>query len=172
MVTPVTATTSLAGSCNAYYDPALTMLRFLQAGGGCVNSAYSSVVLHEFGHHVVASLGLVQQAFGEGYGDSLSVVILGEGIIGRDFSGPGTSVRNIQNSGVTIPCSGGIHFCGQALAGFWFDLRESMISQYGQSEGTAMMRELFVDWSSLTLDPRISVRSVLQPWHMEWRVQS
>ncbi len=160
MVTPVTATTSLAGSCNAYYDPALTMLRFLQAGGGCVDSAYSSVVLHEFGHHVVASLGLAQQAFGEGYGDSLSVVILGEGIIGRDFTGPGTSVRDIKNAGVTIPCSGGIHFCGQALAGFWFDLRESMISQYGQSEGIAMTWELFVDWSSLTLGG-----SNAQPFH-------
>lgn len=160
MVTPVTATTSLAGSCNAFYDPALTMLRFLRAGGGCVNSAYSSVVLHEFGHHVVASLGLAQQAFGEGYGDSLSVILLGEGIIGRDFSGPGTSVRNIQNSGVTIPCSGGIHFCGQALAGFWFDLRETMISQLGPSEGAAMMRELFVDWSSLTLGASGS-----QPFH-------
>ncbi len=151
MVTPVNATTGLTGSCNAFYDPAQTRLMFLQAGGGCVDSAYSSVVLHEFGHHVVSSLGLVQQAFGEGYGDSLSVVYLGEGVVGRNFSGPGLHVRNVETAGVVVPCNGGIHFCGQALGGFWFDLRETLVSQYGATAASTMLRSLFVDWSSITL---------------------
>lgn len=151
MSTPVNATTGMTGSCNAFYDPAQQMLRFLRPGGGCVDSAYSSVVLHEFGHHVVDSLGLVQGAFGEGYGDSLAVVYFDDGIIGRDFAGPGQHVRNIETAGVTHPCSGAIHFCGQALAGFWFDVGSQMRAVYGNAAGAEMVRELFVDWSSITL---------------------
>lgn len=151
MATPVTATTGMGGTCNAFYDPAASNLRFLRPGGGCVDSAYSSVVLHEFGHHIVDSLGLVQGAFGEGYGDSLAVTYLEEGVIGRDFSGSGQHVRNVESAGVTYPCSGGIHFCGQALAGFWFDLGTQIRGQYGSDVGSEMLRNLFVDWSSITL---------------------
>ena len=150
MATPVNAITGLGGTCNAFYDPAQSQLRFLRAGGGCVDSAYSSVVLHEFGHHVVDSLGLVQGAFGEGYGDSLAVTYLGEGIIGKDFSGPGQHVRDIENAGVMFPCSGAIHFCGQALAGFWFDLGFLLRNEYGSATGEVLLRQLFVDWSSIT----------------------
>jgi|SaaInlV_165m_DNA_2_1040747.scaffolds.fasta_scaffold07481_2 hypothetical protein len=166
MATPVTATTGMAGSCNAYYDPALTMLRFLQSGAGCVDSAYSSVVLHEFGHHIVNSLGLAQQSFGEGYGDSLAVVYLGEGIVGRDFSGPGTFVRDIVAANVQIPCSSGIHYCGQALAGFWFDLRQTMVTQLGEAAGSEFIRDLFVDWSSLTIGASAS-----QPFHYDMLIE-
>ena len=150
MMTPVNATTGLGGTCNAFYDPSTSMLRFLRSGGGCVDSAYSSVILHEFGHHVVASLGLVQGVFGEGYGDSLAIVFLSEGIIGRDFGGPGQHVRDVEGAGVQVPCSGGIHFCGQALAGFWFDLGTFIDDQYGAAIGDEVMRDLFVDWSSIT----------------------
>lgn len=150
MATPVNATTGMGGTCNAYYDPTSSMLRFLRQGGGCVDSAYSSVVLHEFGHHVVDSLGLAQGAFGEGYGDSLAVTYLHDPIIGRDFIGAGQHVRDVESAGVTVPCSGGIHFCGQALAGFWFDLGVLIRDQYGVAIGDEVMRDLFVDWSSIT----------------------
>ncbi|MGE4619959.1 MAG: hypothetical protein AAEJ04_09160 [Planctomycetota bacterium] len=148
---PFNATTGMAGTCNAFYDPTQSMLRFLRPGGGCVDSAYSSVVLHEFGHHIVDSLGLVQGAFGEGYGDSLAIVYLGEGIIGQDFSGPGQHVRDVENADVVVPCSGGIHFCGQALGGFWFDVGFLIRDKYGPVAGSTLLRNLFVDWSSVTV---------------------
>lgn len=151
MSSPVNATTGMSGTCNAFYDPSQQLLRFLRAGGGCVDSAYSSVVLHEFGHHVVNSLNLSQGAFGEGYGDALAIVFLQEGIIGRDFSGPGNHVRNVSGSSVTVPCGSSIHFCGQALGKFWFNLGENLRSDLGIVQGQEVLEQLFVDWSSLTI---------------------
>lgn len=151
MSSPVSATTGMSGTCNAYYDPSQQLLRFLRAGGGCVDSAYSSVVLHEFGHHVVNSLNLSQGAFGEGYGDALAIVYLQEGIIGRDFSGPGNHVRNVSGSSVTVPCGSSIHFCGQALGKFWFNLGNNLRADLGTTAGQQVLEELFVDWSALTL---------------------
>ncbi|OUU22294.1 MAG: hypothetical protein CBC13_07930 [Planctomycetia bacterium TMED53] len=151
MSTPVNATTGMTGSCNAYYDPFQQLLRFLRPGGGCVDSAYSSVVLHEFGHHVVNSLNLSQGAFGEGYGDSLAIVFLQDGVIGRDFSGAGSHVRNVGTSNVVVPCSSSIHFCGQALGKFWFNLSDALRSELGAVTGQQVLEQIFVDWSALTL---------------------
>lgn len=151
MSTPVNATTGMSGTCNAYYDPSQQLLRFLRAGGGCVDSAYSSVVLHEFGHHVVNSLNLSQGAFGEGYGDSLAIVFLQDGIVGRDFAGSGNHVRNVSASSVTVPCSSSIHFCGQALGKFWFNLGVNLRSDLGPTLGQQVLEQLFVDWSALTI---------------------
>ena len=151
MSTPVNATTGMSGTCNAYYDPSQQLLRFLRAGGGCVDSAYSSVVLHEFGHHVVNSLNLAQGAFGEGYGDALAIVFLQEGIIGRDFAGAGNHVRNVSASSVNVPCVSSIHFCGQALGKFWYELGLNLRSDLGSAVGQQVLQQLFVDWSALTL---------------------
>src|SRR5262249_6480749 len=64
--------TGVNGSCNAYYTA--NTINFYHAANGCVNSAYSTVISHEYGHFIVAHLGaggngLPQNAFGEGYGD-------------------------------------------------------------------------------------------------------
>ncbi len=151
MSSPVNATTGMSGTCNAYYDPSQQLLRFLRAGGGCVDSAYSSVVLHEFGHHVVNSLNLSQGAFGEGYGDALAIVYLQDGIIGRDFAGSGNHVRNVSGSSVTVPCGSSIHFCGQALGKFWFNLGNNLRTDLGATVGQQVLEQLFVDWSALTM---------------------
>src|SRR5690606_30525460 len=45
----------LAGTCNAFYDG--TSLNFFRAGGGCANTAFCSVVHHEYGHHLVSMAG-------------------------------------------------------------------------------------------------------------------
>ncbi len=151
MSTPVNATTGMSGTCNAFYDPSQQLLRFLRAGGGCVDSAYSTVVMHEFGHHVVNSLNLAQGAFGEGYGDSLAIVYLQTGVIGQDFQGPGLHVRSVGASNVTVPCSTGIHFCGQALGKFWFNLGISLRNDLGTVAGQEALETIFVDWSGMTL---------------------
>src|SRR5262249_32857331 len=40
--------TSINATCNAFWDG--SSLNFFHAGGGCPNTAYSDVVMHEFGH--------------------------------------------------------------------------------------------------------------------------
>ncbi len=66
----MTTNVNLNSTCNAFFDG--SSINMFRAGGGCVNTAYTTVVAHEYGHYVVARLGLSQGSFGEGYGDTLA----------------------------------------------------------------------------------------------------
>ncbi|MEC8136933.1 MAG: hypothetical protein VX107_12320, partial [Pseudomonadota bacterium] len=57
----------VSGSCNAFYNG--SSINFYNAGGGCNNTAFSVIVHHEYGHHLVNVGGSGQNEFGEGSGD-------------------------------------------------------------------------------------------------------
>jgi Thermolysin metallopeptidase, catalytic domain len=141
---------NLSQTCNAFWDGSST--NFFQAGGGCVNTAYSDVVGHEYGHFVVQSLGLGQGGFGEGFADSGALLCLDSGpILGRDFMGAGSFVRNVQSANQQYPCSNpDPHVCGQILGGVWWGIRVSMGTFYGSANGLARTQQLFVDWMLIT----------------------
>jgi hypothetical protein len=90
--------TNIADVCNAYYDGA--SINFFAAGGGCNNTGFSSVVHHEFGHHVVNSGGSAQGQYGEGMGDVIAVLMSDEPLLGVGFfSGNCSSgIRNAANN--------------------------------------------------------------------------
>lgn len=139
------ANVNIAQTCNAYYDGA--SINFYQAGGGCPNTSFSSVVAHEYGHGIVNELGLAQGAFGEGFGDCCSELLYDDPVIGHNFFGS-QPVRD-YSPGIPedqFPCSGEAHDCGEVLGGFWWDIRE----QFGTSPGLAEVQQLFVDWAQIT----------------------
>jgi hypothetical protein len=141
---------NLTQTCNAFWDG--SSINFFQAGGGCPNTAYSDVVAHEYGHFVVQALGLAQGGFGEGFGDTGALLLYdGNGILGRDFMGPGTKVRNIAGSTVMYPCSNpDPHVCGEVLGGVWWGIRTRFGAAYGSQPGLELVRQLFVDWMLVT----------------------
>jgi len=144
------ANVNLNQSCNAFFDG--SSINFFKAGGGCANTAYSDVVAHEYGHWIVALLGLGQGGFGEGFSDVGSMLSYDSGpILGRNFSGPGTFVRNVQTANKQYPCSGEIHDCGQLLGGVWWKIREKMGTFYGSQPGLDLTRQLEVDWMLVTV---------------------
>lgn len=136
-------------SCNAYFDG--NSINFYRNSGGCVNTAYGDVVAHEYGHFIVQQLGLAQNAFGEGYSDSCGVLLHDTGIIGTDFCGVGCHIRNIDTANKQYPCSGGIHDCGQVLAGVWRDLRLKLTDSYGSAPALQVASQIHVDWSLITV---------------------
>jgi len=138
-------------NCNAFFTPIGPSLNFLSAGSGCVNSAYSTVVAHEYGHFVVDRLGLHQGAFGEGFGDAIALLMYDDPIVGRDFFGPDTNVRDIVAANQQFPCFGESHDCGQVLAGVWWDLKLEMQAALGEQDGLAFTRQLFADWVMVTV---------------------
>ena len=145
-----------SGSCNAFFDPSDESLNFFREGGGCVNAAYSTVVSHEYGHFVVDRLGLLQGGFGEGYGDTLAVVLWDTGIIAQDFFGPGSFIRDLTarppRIAITFPCfDPDPHVCGETLAGAWWGMRQNLGATHGVTSGLDLTRELFVGWSMITL---------------------
>ncbi|MDX2199084.1 MAG: hypothetical protein SF069_08950 [Phycisphaerae bacterium] len=115
---------------NAQYTG--TSLRFCLSGGGQPNTAWTSVVYHEYGHHLVATGGSGQGAYGEGMGDVTSVLLLDESGIGFGFFGPcAQPLRNASNSctfsaSTCSSCGSAIHTCGQLISGAVWETRNEL----------------------------------------------
>ncbi|MBG83786.1 MAG: hypothetical protein CMJ40_04470 [Phycisphaerae bacterium] len=149
----------VSGSCNAYYD--YSSINFFPASGGCNNTAFSVVVHHEIGHHVVASGGSGQGSYGEGLGDICGIAITGDPQLARGFfqGDCGTGIRNADND-FQYPCTGGssVHYCGQLLSACFWDMLGTM-SAY--PNGNDIVSRLFFEsvtvHSGESIDPTITL---------------
>ena len=147
---------NLNDTCNAFYDGA--SINFFRVGGGCVNSAYSSVVAHEYGHFIVNELGLGQGGFGEGFGDTCSMLLYDDAIIGRGFRQPAnTPIRTPDTVNQQYPCSStAVHTCGQILGGVFWEMRKNFGAAFNDAgnpakPGLQYLRQLHVDWAQVTI---------------------
>lgn len=130
--------------CNAYYD--YSSINFFRAGSGCVNTAYASVIYHEYGHHIVAKgHGGATGDYHEGTADAVSCLILNSPIVGRDFSGPGSYIRNVDTPNVQYPCSGGVHYCGQVLGGAIWDTKKELAVTEGNAQALAICADYAIN---------------------------
>jgi hypothetical protein len=110
---------------NAWYDG--YSITFCRAGGGYPNTAWSSVIHHEYGHHLVEMAGSGQGSYGEGMGDVMGLLILDEPGTGWGFLGTcDEPLRNADNT-MQYPCSGDIHYCGQLLSGCVWSSRNELL---------------------------------------------
>jgi hypothetical protein len=121
----------VAGTCNAFYDG--VSINFYPAGGGCNNTAFSAVVHHEYGHHLVNRAGSGQGAYGEGFGDVMGVLVLDESRLAVGFQSCATGIRDANNnnqySAAGCSSSGSaIHTCGTLLSGCVWDLRLNLLA--------------------------------------------
>lgn len=156
----VTANVNLTSTCNAFFDSISLSTNFYNEGGAnpCVNSAYSSVVAHEYGHFIVNRLGLAQGAFGEGFSDTISMFTYDDQIIARNFRiNTGAPIRDPDNANIPYPCPtattcsvGTSHCCGQILGGTWWEIRKNFGNAYGEPTAIELVRQLHVDWALIT----------------------
>ena len=119
---------NIADSCNAFYHPSFVTINFFQAGGGCPNTAYSDVVLHEYGHAVDHAKGdILDGGYSEGFGDALALIGTRQSCLGRDFFGAGTCLRPATDLIMWPPAPGdGVHTIGRRYAGFTWELIEQL----------------------------------------------
>ncbi len=117
-------------TCNAFYDG--VSINFFRSGGGCNNTAFDTVVHHEYGHHLVQVGGSGQGAYGEGMGDVMGVLIEDDSRLGVGFSGNcSAGIRNANNncqyqtSGCSS-CGSAIHSCGQLISGCVWSTRNAL----------------------------------------------
>jgi len=109
---------------NAWYD--YSSINFCRSGGGYPNTAWSTVIHHEYGHHLVNMAGSGQEAYGEGMGDVMGMLITDDAGTGYGFYGVcETPLRNAVNT-IQYPCSGEIHYCGQLLSGCVWETRNEL----------------------------------------------
>ncbi len=130
-------TVNINSSCNAYYTG--NTMNYYQAGGGCSNTAFSTVVSHEWGHGIDDRYGGISQTNGlsEGWGDIIGCYIVDSPILGSGFQTSGVGIRNGNNT-TQYPCSGcGVHQAGQSWMGFAWKLRNRLETTYG-SRSTAI----------------------------------
>jgi hypothetical protein len=145
---PLVANVNLSGACNASFDG--DALNFYSASSGCRNSAYSTLITHEYGHYIVQQLGLGQGAFGEGFGDAFAMLVCDTPVVGEDFFANGEDMRDPASANRQYPCSGDAHYCGELLAGIWWDMYQNLSASYGAA-GREIAAQLFVDWAQITL---------------------
>jgi hypothetical protein len=144
----IPAQTNINDTCNAYYWN--NMLAFFRAGNDCANTAYSTIVAHEYGHFWVERRNLAQNAFGEGFADSAAILAYNTTDVGRSFyTNNGGTMRTPGTANVLYPCIGEIHYCGQTLGGVWSKILESFKLSYPNT-GLEDARQLFVNWALVT----------------------
>jgi Zn-dependent metalloprotease len=138
--TRINANVSRNSTCNAYWDGTIN---FYIQGGGCANTGeMQQVVEHEFGHGVQNAIigGQGNQGLGEGNGDILGNLMTQDPIIGRGFylnnctSGIRNSLNTLRYPGDVIGQE--IHYAGQVIAGFNWDMMVGLQAQYGTHPGT------------------------------------
>ncbi|QYK46808.1 MAG: hypothetical protein KF838_08410 [Phycisphaeraceae bacterium] len=150
----IPANTGVSGTCNAFFTTGGggPSINFYNSGGGCNNTSFSTVVAHEYGHFIVNRLGLSQNAFGEGFGDTMAIMMYDTGVVGQGFFTGGGAIRNPASANQQYPCSSSaIHTCGQILGGTWYELTENYQSFYGTATGLDLARQLNVDWAMITV---------------------
>jgi hypothetical protein len=110
-------------------------LLFCAAGNGVPNTAYGTVVYHEFGHHIVNSGGSGQGEYGEGMGDTIAALASDQPLIGAGWTAGScssslrTADNNCQYSATSCSsCGSEIHDCGNLLSGVVWDLRQELMA--------------------------------------------
>ncbi len=117
--------TNINPTCNAFWDG--SSLNFFRAGGGCPNTAYSDVAMHEFGHGVdAANGGIANGGYSEGFGDCVAVLATRQPCVGRDFFGPGTCLRLASDLILWPPPGSEVHLVGRPYVGFVWQLVQEL----------------------------------------------
>lgn len=138
--TPLPANVGVSGACNAYYDG--TSINFFPPGVSgslsCINTAFSdTVVEHEYGHHVTINIynahgWTVPGHLGEGFSDAQSGACEDVSVVGVGFSGPGTFVRDMNNTCQwPTTCGTEIHNRGKLIGACYWHTRAQFDLAYG-----------------------------------------
>ncbi|MEZ6037240.1 MAG: hypothetical protein R3F29_07150 [Planctomycetota bacterium] len=126
----VVPTVNISSTCNAYYTG--NTINFYQAGGGCNNTAFSTVVAHEWGHGLDDRYGGISQTNGlsEGWGDILGLYLVDSPILGSGFQTAGVGIRDGNNTR-QYPGGSGVHAQGESWMGFAWNFRDRLASTLG-----------------------------------------
>jgi len=146
-----TTNVNVSNTCNANFNGSAT--NYFLAGGGCNNTAFSSVVAHEMGHwlNVRYSTGNGQDGMGEGNADVFSMYMLDDSVVGRFFSTGGGSIRNGTNNRQYCGdgnggCYGQVHSDGEVWMGAAWKVRTRLNTSLGNSLGDMQANLIFLGW--------------------------
>ena len=153
---------NITSTCNAYYTNNTT--NFYQAGGGCSNTAFSSVVAHEWGHGLDARYGGISnsnaEGLSEGWGDIIGMYQTDSPLLGLGFQSPGVALRNGNNSRIWPYSSSSPHGAGQVWMGWAWRFREALRASLGTTAAVILSDDLVL--SSIVADATTRQNAVLE----------
>jgi hypothetical protein len=140
-INSIRANVNLDDSCNAFYRGAEKSINFFASSPSCNNTAFSTIIYHEWGHGLDDIFGGISRVDGlsEGWADIVAIYRSGQPIIGDGFRKNGSSVRSALNS-TRYPASAcdpdSVHCLGQVWMGFAWQVRQGLRSALGTGPGT------------------------------------
>lgn len=151
---------NIASTCNAYYTA--NTINFYNQGGNCANTAFSTVIAHEWGHGIDDRYGGIANTnadgLSEGWGDILGLYLVDSPLLGSGFQTPGVALRRGDNS-FLYPYSGSSpHAAGQVWMGFAWRLRERLRTAFGTQTAIAISNDIVI--TTLVADATTRVDAV------------
>ncbi len=160
-----TANANIASTCNAFFNG--SSINFYQAGGGCVNTAFSTVISHEDGHwlNVIYATGNGSDGMGEGNADMWAMYVWDNPVVGQGFSGGSSFIRTGNNTrqfcGDANPgCYGGVHANGEVWMGAGWKVRRNLKNTLGATQGSLTANALLLGW--MNAYNQTQIRSVIE----------
>lgn len=136
-------------SCNAHYRNGV--ISFYQESEECRNTAFDTVIFHEFAHYIDDLYGGIQDiALSEGMGDVLATFISDQPLVGEYlYKTNSSALRSVSNqviydSSPSAQPSKQIYLNSQAWSGFAWAARQGLIEKYGPEEGKRKATLLFL----------------------------
>ncbi len=145
--------------CEAWYDGAYSITFSGSAMPSCPNTAFSTIIYHEYGHHLVRCAGAPQDDYGEGFGDTIGMVIMDDpghhyGLRGDPEVPWGTAENDLQ-----YPCNGQMHVCGTLLSGCVWETRNELAitepDEYRDIIANLVVNSVLLNMNGIT--PQITV---------------
>jgi len=140
---------NINSTCNAGYQSFSNSTHFFRAGSGCSNTAFSTVIAHEWGHGLDDRYGGIansnSEGLSEGWGDIIGMYQVDSPLLGSGFQSPGQPLRNGNNTRV-YPYASGVapHPAGEVWMGFAWRYREALRAALGTPQAIAISNETVV----------------------------
>ena len=142
----ITPTVNIASTCNAYYTG--NTINFYAQGGGCANTAFSTVIAHEWGHGIDERYGGIfnsnAEGLSEGWGDVVGLYLVDSPSLGSGFQTANVALRSGNNT-LLWPASGtSPHTAGQVWMGFAWQLRQQLRTSLGSPAAIALTNDIVI----------------------------
>jgi hypothetical protein len=157
---------NISDDCNAFYDSSGQSINFFTSGAGCANTAFDTVVYHEYGHHLVAAAGSGQGAYGEGMSDVVAMLVTDDPRMGVGwFDDCDGALRDGDNDCLYDPvgcsdCGSEAHACGRLLSGTIWSLRNGLAAAdpatYRETLSSLVINSILLH-EGAAIDPAIAI---------------
>jgi hypothetical protein len=152
----------------AWYDGDIipNSINFCPRNTEHANTAFRSIIHHEYGHHIVESAGSGQAEYGEGMADTIAMLFAKDPKIGSGYylNQCGTPLRNAnttcQYDANNCSSCGGYYECGNMLSGIVWDIWKNLDVTLPTTSANIIRQLVFSSillHSGTRIDPSIAI---------------